>query len=55
VTCCGGVTTSAGGEMTPRRGKGGEDTSWADVNLTGPKTKENTYDRFSSYKWTVKI
>jgi hypothetical protein len=49
------VTTSAGGEMTPRRGKGGEDTSWADANLTGPKTKENTYDRFSSYKWTVKI
>jgi hypothetical protein len=25
------------------RGKGGENVSWADVNLTGPKNKENSY------------
>jgi hypothetical protein len=32
----------AGGEATPRREKGGDDASWADANLTGPKNKENT-------------
>jgi hypothetical protein len=35
----GGVATSAGGEATPGREKGGDDTSWADVNLTEPKNK----------------
>jgi hypothetical protein len=29
--------TSAGGEAAPRRGNGGDDASWADANLTGPK------------------
>jgi hypothetical protein len=41
------MVMSVGGEATPRRGKGGDDVSWADVNLTEPK--------FSSFKWTVKI
>jgi hypothetical protein len=47
--------TLAGGETAPQRGKGGDDASWADVNLTGPKNKENPHGRFSYYKWTVKI
>jgi hypothetical protein len=33
---------SAGGEATLRKGKGGDDASWADVNLTSPKNEENT-------------
>jgi hypothetical protein len=55
MTQCGGVTTSIGEEAAPRRGKGGNDTSWANTNLTGPKNKENSHRRFSWYKWTVKI
>jgi hypothetical protein len=55
VTRCGGVMTSARGEVAPRRGKGEDDASWADANLTGPKNKENLRDRFSWYKWMVKI
>jgi hypothetical protein len=35
VTRCDGVTTSAGGKATPRRGEEGDDASWADVNLIG--------------------
>jgi hypothetical protein len=49
------MTMSAGGEVAPRRGKRGDDISWADVNLTGPKNKENSHGRFNWYKWTVKI
>jgi hypothetical protein len=37
MTWYGAVTTSARGEAVPGRGKGGDDASWADVNLTGPK------------------
>jgi hypothetical protein len=48
-------TTSAGGEVAPKKGKGGDSVSWADANLTGAKNKENTRGRFSWYKWTVKI
>jgi hypothetical protein len=44
VTRCSGVTTSAEGEVALERGKGGDDTNWADVNLTGPKNKENSHD-----------
>jgi hypothetical protein len=33
------VITSAGGEATPGREKGG-DASWADMNLLGQKTKK---------------
>jgi hypothetical protein len=44
-----------GGEVTPGREKGGDDASRADANVTMLKNKENPYDRFSSYKWTVKI
>jgi hypothetical protein len=43
------------GEATPGRGKGGDNASWVDVNLSRLKNKENSYDRFSWYKWTVKI
>jgi hypothetical protein len=37
------VTTSVGGEVTPVRGKGGDDASWDDINLTEPKNKENPH------------
>jgi hypothetical protein len=47
VTCRGGVPTSTGGEATARRGKGGEDVGWTDVNLTGLKNEENSRVRFS--------
>jgi hypothetical protein len=35
--------TSARGEMAPGRGKVGDDASWVDANLTGPKNKENPH------------
>jgi hypothetical protein len=41
VTQRGGVATSVGGEVAPGRGKRGDDASWADTNLTGPKNEEN--------------
>jgi hypothetical protein len=41
MTQRGDVTTSAGGDVAPRRGIGGNDASWADTNFTGPKNKEN--------------
>jgi hypothetical protein len=50
-----GVKTSAGGEAAPERGKGGDDASWVDTNLTGQKNKENSHGRFNWYKWTVNI
>jgi hypothetical protein len=31
---------SAGGEVAPGRGKGGDDGSWTDVNLTRQKIKK---------------
>jgi hypothetical protein len=34
------MMTSAGGEAAPRRKKGCDDDSWADVNLIGPKNKK---------------
>jgi hypothetical protein len=43
-----------GGEAVPGRGKGRDDASWANVNLTEPKNKENPQGRFSWYKWMVK-
>jgi hypothetical protein len=43
VTRCGGMATSAGGEVAPGRGKGGDGANWADVNFTGPKNKENPH------------
>jgi hypothetical protein len=51
----GDVATSAGGEAAPKMGKGGDDASWADPNFKGLKNEENLHDRFSCYKWTVKI
>jgi hypothetical protein len=44
----------AGGEVIPGRGKGGEDASWAEANLTGAKNKENSHGQFC-YKWMMKI
>jgi hypothetical protein len=55
VTRRDGVTTLAGGEATPGKGTGGDDVSWVDANPTGPKNEENSRDRVSCYKWTVKI
>jgi hypothetical protein len=40
VTQYGGMTTSAGGEAALSRGKGGNDASWDDTNLVGPKIKK---------------
>jgi hypothetical protein len=34
------VTMSAGGEVAPNRGNGGNDVNWAGVNLTRPKKKK---------------
>jgi hypothetical protein len=50
VTRRGGVVTSTRGEVAPRREKRGYDVNCADVNITGPKNKENSHDRFSFYK-----
>jgi hypothetical protein len=47
MTRCDSVTISARGEAAPRRGKGGDDTGWADVNLTRVKNEENPHGRFS--------
>jgi hypothetical protein len=40
VTRRGSVMTSVGGEVTPGRGKGGDDANWADANLTRLKIKK---------------
>jgi hypothetical protein len=50
VTWRGGVTTSVGEEVALGRGKGGDNASCADVNLTGPKNEENSCGRFNWYK-----
>jgi hypothetical protein len=34
--------TLAGGDVAPGMEKGRDDTSWADMNLTKPKNKENS-------------
>jgi hypothetical protein len=40
-----GVATSARGDAAPGRGKGGDNASWADANLTGLKmNKTHTVD-----------
>jgi hypothetical protein len=46
VTWHASVMTLAGGEAALERGKGGDDISWADVNLTGQKIEENSRGRF---------
>jgi hypothetical protein len=35
-----GVVTSTGGEAAPGRGKEEDDTSWANANLTRPKSEK---------------
>jgi hypothetical protein len=42
VTKRGGMTTLAGGETPPGEGEGGDDVSWADMNFTDLKNKENS-------------
>jgi hypothetical protein len=44
VTRCDSVTMLVGGEAAPRKGKGADDASWTDTNLTGMKNEENTCD-----------
>jgi hypothetical protein len=39
VSRCGGMMTSAREEAALRRGKGGDDVSWFDVNFTWPKNE----------------
>jgi hypothetical protein len=55
VTRHGSVATSDRGDAAPEREKGGDDASWADMNLTGPENGENSRGQFICYKWTVKI
>jgi hypothetical protein len=49
------MAMSAGGGATPGREKGADNVSWTDANFTEPKNKENSYGRFSYYKWTMKL
>jgi hypothetical protein len=49
------MVTSVGREVAPGRGKGRDDASSSNVNLTGSKKEENTHDRFNCCKLTVKI
>jgi hypothetical protein len=42
VTKRGGMATLAGGETPPEEGEGGDHVSWADMNFTDPKNKENS-------------
>jgi hypothetical protein len=50
------MTTSVGWEVALRRGKEGDDASWADTNLTGSKNKENSRGRFicTNGRWRFK-
>jgi hypothetical protein len=48
------MATSARGAAAPEREKGGDDVSWANVNLTELKNKENPHGQFSCFKWMVK-
>jgi hypothetical protein len=48
------MATSARGAAAPEREKRGDDVSWANVNLTELKNKENPYGQFSCFKWMVK-
>jgi hypothetical protein len=40
VTRHDGIVMSVRGEVALERGKGGDDASWADTNLTRPKIKK---------------
>jgi hypothetical protein len=42
-------------EVALGRGKGGDNASWVDMNLTRPKYEENLHGQFNCYKLTVKI
>jgi hypothetical protein len=43
VTRYDSVATSDGGEAAPGRGKGGDDVSWANINLIGLINEENSH------------
>jgi hypothetical protein len=47
VTRRDGVMMLAGGEVASGRGKGGDNVSWTNTNLTGPKNEENLCCRFN--------
>jgi hypothetical protein len=50
VTRRGSMATSTRGEAALGRGKGRDDTSWADTDLIEPKNEENLRGRFNCYK-----
>jgi hypothetical protein len=47
------VTTSVGGDVTPERGKGGDDANWTDTNLIRQKKikKNNVIDSSVTNRW----
>jgi hypothetical protein len=51
----GGMVTPIEGEVAPGTGKGRDDASWVDADLTRLKNEENSHGRFRCYKWTMKI
>jgi hypothetical protein len=44
------MAMSTGGDAAPRRGKGGDNISWANANFTGLKNEENIHKGFICYK-----
>jgi hypothetical protein len=44
------VTLLIEGEVAPGRENGGDDDSWADVNITGLKNEKYSHGQFSCYK-----
>jgi hypothetical protein len=55
VTQRDGVTMLTGGEVAPGKGKGGDDVSSVDANLTRPKIKKIYAVDSVATKWMVKI
>jgi hypothetical protein len=55
MTRHGGVTMSDVAEMALERENGGDDFSWANMNLTMLKMKKNHAVDSATKKWTVKI
>jgi hypothetical protein len=47
VTQRDGVAMSARGDVASERGKGADDASWTNANITGPKNKKNLRGQFS--------
>jgi hypothetical protein len=49
------MVTSVRGEAALGREKGGDNVSWADMNLTGSKNKIKIHTVGSATTWMVKI